>query len=194
MCSILSPQEAKPEKEWCKEWPQVLAQPCPLVPSPWPRVCRHPASEGRGWRERAPSELSAGCSALWEVRPWDTMEEEGIYVCLTFAPNPLPDAVAEKTKEQASHLGGAVFSGAGNIAAATGLVKKEEFPTDLKVSYPSNTYTHTHTSYTHKSATRLPAPPASLGNKPPRLTFCRAGIHTARPESACGCVWAWRSP
>ena len=47
------------------------------------------------------------------------MEEEGIYVCLTFAPNPLPDAVAEKTKEQASHLGGAVFSGAGNIAAAT---------------------------------------------------------------------------
>ncbi|TKC37163.1 hypothetical protein EI555_021099 [Monodon monoceros] len=40
--------------------------------------------------------------------------------------------VAEKTKEQASHLGGAVFSGAGNIAAATGLVKKEEFPTDLK--------------------------------------------------------------
>nr|KAF6448901.1 synuclein beta [Rousettus aegyptiacus] len=41
-------------------------------------------------------------------------------------------SVAEKTKEQASHLGGAVFSGAGNIAAATGLVKKEEFPTDLK--------------------------------------------------------------
>uniref|UniRef100_A0A7N4PR71 Beta-synuclein n=1 Tax=Sarcophilus harrisii TaxID=9305 RepID=A0A7N4PR71_SARHA len=40
--------------------------------------------------------------------------------------------VAEKTKEQASQLGGAVFSGAGNIAAATGLVKKEEFPTDLK--------------------------------------------------------------
>lgn len=42
--------------------------------------------------------------------------------------------MAEKTKEQASQLGGAVFSGAGNIAAATGLVKKEEFPTDLKVS------------------------------------------------------------
>lgn len=40
--------------------------------------------------------------------------------------------MAEKTKEQASHLGGAVFSGAGNIAAATGLVKKEEFPADLK--------------------------------------------------------------
>ncbi|XP_065265721.1 beta-synuclein isoform X2 [Emys orbicularis] len=40
--------------------------------------------------------------------------------------------VAEKTKEQASQLGGAVISGAGNIAAATGLVKKEEFPTDLK--------------------------------------------------------------
>lgn len=42
--------------------------------------------------------------------------------------------VAEKTKEQASQLGGAVFSGAGNIAAATGLVKKDEFPTDMKVS------------------------------------------------------------
>uniref|UniRef100_A0A8C3TJX1 Beta-synuclein n=1 Tax=Chelydra serpentina TaxID=8475 RepID=A0A8C3TJX1_CHESE len=44
----------------------------------------------------------------------------------------LPLPVAEKTKEQASHLGGAVMSGAGNIAAATGLVKKEEFPADLK--------------------------------------------------------------
>lgn len=42
-------------------------------------------------------------------------------------------SVAEKTKEQASHLGGAVMSGAGNIAAATGLVKKDEFPTDLNV-------------------------------------------------------------
>uniref|UniRef100_A0A8C5MDT8 Beta-synuclein n=1 Tax=Leptobrachium leishanense TaxID=445787 RepID=A0A8C5MDT8_9ANUR len=41
--------------------------------------------------------------------------------------------VAEKTKEQASQLGGAVISGAGNIAAATGLVKKDEFPTDIKV-------------------------------------------------------------
>lgn len=51
-------------------------------------------------------------------------------------PQYLPAPVAEKTKEQASHLGGAVFSGAGNIAAATGLVKKEEFPTDLKASDP----------------------------------------------------------
>ncbi|KAG7483993.1 hypothetical protein MATL_G00044270 [Megalops atlanticus] len=40
--------------------------------------------------------------------------------------------VAEKTKEQASQLGGAVISGAGNIAAATGLVKKDEFPEDMK--------------------------------------------------------------
>ncbi|XP_076862254.1 beta-synuclein [Brachyhypopomus gauderio] len=39
--------------------------------------------------------------------------------------------VAEKTKEQASQLGGVVLSGAGNIAAATGLVKKDEFPTDM---------------------------------------------------------------
>lgn len=85
-----------------------------------------------------------------------------------------------------------MFSGAGNIAAATGLVKKEEFPTDLKVSYPS-THTHTHTRYTHKSAARLPAPPAGLGHKPPCLTFCRAQIDTAWQESACGCVRAWRS-
>ncbi|NXI59357.1 SYUB protein, partial [Chloroceryle aenea] len=42
-------------------------------------------------------------------------------------------SVAEKAKEQASQLGEAAFSGAGNIAAATGLVKKEEFPADLKV-------------------------------------------------------------
>ncbi|ROL50236.1 Beta-synuclein [Anabarilius grahami] len=41
--------------------------------------------------------------------------------------------VAEKTKEQASQLGGAVMSGAGNIAAATGLVKKDEFPSDMNV-------------------------------------------------------------
>lgn len=33
-----------------------------------------------------------------------------------------------------------MFSGAGNIAAATGLMKKEEFPTDLKVSSPSTTH------------------------------------------------------
>ena len=36
-------------------------------------------------------------------------------------------------KEQATQLGGAVMSGAGNIAAATGLVKKDEFPSDLNV-------------------------------------------------------------
>ncbi|XP_046877354.1 beta-synuclein [Hypomesus transpacificus] len=34
---------------------------------------------------------------------------------------------AEKMKEQASNFGGAM----GNIAAATGLVKKDEFPTDM---------------------------------------------------------------
>lgn len=44
--------------------------------------------------------------------------------------------MAEKAKEQASQLGEAAFSGAGNIAAATGLVKKEEFPADLKVRVP----------------------------------------------------------
>ncbi len=44
-------------------------------------------------------------------------------------------SVAEKTKEQASHLGGAMMSGAGNIAAATGLVKKDEFPSDMNVCF-----------------------------------------------------------
>ncbi|XP_067899191.1 beta-synuclein [Heterodontus francisci] len=50
-------------------------------------------------------------------------------------------SVAEKTKEQASLVGGAVITGvsavaqktvdgAGNIAAATGLVKKEDFPSE----------------------------------------------------------------
>ncbi|KAI5608108.1 beta-synuclein [Silurus asotus] len=39
--------------------------------------------------------------------------------------------VAEKTKEQASQFGGVVLSGAGNIAAATGLMKKDEFPSDM---------------------------------------------------------------
>lgn len=52
---------------------------------------------------------------------------------LTFAVFLFFFIVAEKTKEQASQLGGAVMSGAGNIAAATGLVKKDEFPTDIKV-------------------------------------------------------------
>ncbi|XP_069618649.1 beta-synuclein-like [Ranitomeya imitator] len=41
-------------------------------------------------------------------------------------------SVAEKTKEQASQLGGDVMSGAANIGEATGLVKKDEFPTDIK--------------------------------------------------------------
>lgn len=56
---------------------------------------------------------------------------------------PLALAVAEKAKEQASQLGEAAFSGAGNIAAATGLVKKEEFPADLKVRLPpGHCYAH----------------------------------------------------
>ncbi|XP_034163602.1 beta-synuclein isoform X2 [Pangasianodon hypophthalmus] len=38
--------------------------------------------------------------------------------------------VAEKTKEQASQLGGVVLSGAGNIAAATGLMKKDDMNTE----------------------------------------------------------------
>lgn len=76
----------------------------------------------------------------------------------TTFPNTLPAPVAEKTKEQASHLGGAVFSGAGNIAAATGLMKKEEFPTDLKVSNPPTTHTHTCT----RTHTQMPGTPMNL--------------------------------
>lgn len=51
-----------------------------------------------------------------------------VYLCVC-----LCVTVAEKTKEQASQLGGVVLSGAGNIAAATGLVKKDEFPSDMNV-------------------------------------------------------------
>uniref|UniRef100_A0A8D0BBQ9 Beta-synuclein n=1 Tax=Salvator merianae TaxID=96440 RepID=A0A8D0BBQ9_SALMN len=58
--------------------------------------------------------------------------KEGVAVAAEKTKEGVLYVVAEKTKEQASQLGGAVFSGAGNIAAATGLVKKEEFPTDLK--------------------------------------------------------------
>lgn len=77
-------------------------------------------------------------------------------------PKLLPAPVAEKTKEQASHLGGAVFSGAGNIAAATGLVKKEEFPTDLKASAPHPT----HVSYTPGThACPLTSTPPARGTK-----------------------------
>lgn len=50
--------------------------------------------------------------------------------------------MAEKTKEQASQLGGAVMSGAGNIAAATGLVKKDEFPSDMNVGSALNPHFH----------------------------------------------------
>lgn len=85
-----------------------------------------------------------------EGRLWDMMWGDGADI--EPFPKPLPAPVAEKTKEQASHLGGAVFSGAGNIAAATGLVKKEEFPTDLKASAPPPT----HTLVTHTGHTCLP--------------------------------------
>lgn len=83
-------------------------------------------------------------------------------------PNSLPAPVAEKTKEQASHLGGAVFSGAGNIAAATGLMKKEEFPTDLKVSYPLAIHTHTCQAYPY-TCHQAPPPPASLRHPLPEV-------------------------
>lgn len=88
-------------------------------------------------------------------------------------PSPTPAPVAEKTKEQASHLGGAVFSGAGNIAAATGLVKKEEFPTDLKASDPRPPHaTHAgHTCLPPSTPPRLPSPGAQAC-LPPVLQVC----------------------
>lgn len=87
-------------------------------------------------------------------------------------PKLLPAPVAEKTKEQASHLGGAVFSGAGNIAAATGLVKKEEFPTDLKASAPHPT----HVSYT----------PAHMPvHSPPLLQPGAQSLLASLPSSLC---------
>lgn len=99
-------------------------------------------------------------------------------------PQYLPAPVAEKTKEQASHLGGAVFSGAGNIAAATGLVKKEEFPTDLKASDPPAHVGHAgHTCLPSSTST----PPAwgtgLLASFPTRLGYTglrmkpRGGVH-----------------
>ena len=51
-----------------------------------------------------------------------------------------------------------MFSGAGNIAAATGLVKKEEFPADLKVSTHTDTHRHTHTHMPGTPITSRQAP------------------------------------
>uniref|UniRef100_A0A493TAA3 Synuclein beta n=1 Tax=Anas platyrhynchos platyrhynchos TaxID=8840 RepID=A0A493TAA3_ANAPP len=73
-------------------------------------------------------------------------------------------SVAEKAKEQASQLGEAAFSGAGNIAAATGLVKKEEFPADLKVS-PAPSGTALPTPGTPRPPAQRGAP---LGHPQPR--------------------------
>lgn len=100
--------------------------------------------------------------------------------------------MAEKAKEQASQLGEAAFSGAGNIAAATGLVKKEEFPADLKVIRPL-------------PAHRCTAP-ASAGTPRWHPARCRRVLIGARPgrggrtegpprggcvRGCCGRVRAW---
>ncbi|XP_059377830.1 beta-synuclein-like [Carassius carassius] len=53
---------------------------------------------------------------------------------MMFVGHKTKDSVATG-KEQASHLGGAVLSGAGNIAAATGLMKKDDFPSDLNPEF-----------------------------------------------------------
>ncbi|XP_076148967.1 beta-synuclein isoform X2 [Alosa pseudoharengus] len=61
--------------------------------------------------------------------------KEGVAVATEKTKEGVMFVVAEKTKEQASQLGGAVMSGAGNIAAATGLVKKDEFPSDMNPEF-----------------------------------------------------------
>lgn len=181
MCPFIFLQEARPERGWYKEWPQVPAQHwLSLFPSPSLKAGRDPEGGRDGWWIRISSRLW-GCST-GKAGSGILQGEGDTCVSFTLTPDPFPDPlaapVAEKTKEQASHLGGAVFSGAGNIAAATGLVKKEEFPTDLKVSNPLATHMHAcvhmHTCarHTQKPATGIPAPPASLGHKPPSLTFC----------------------
>lgn len=99
-------------------------------------------------------------------------------------PQYLPAPVAEKTKEQASHLGGAVFSGAGNIAAATGLVKKEEFPTDLKASDSPSTcracWAHMP-AIIHLYSTRL-------GHRLACLLSYKTGLHWAQNEAVGRCA------
>lgn len=145
MCPFIFLQEARPERGWYKEWPQVPAQHWrSLFPSPSLKAVQDTEGGRDGWWIRIPSRLW-GCST--GKAGSRILQGEGD-TCISFTltlnpfPNPLTAPVAEKTKEQASHLGGAVFSGAGNIAAATGLVKKEEFSTDLKVSNPLATHTH----------------------------------------------------
>lgn len=85
--------------------------------------------------------------------------------------------MAEKAKEQASQLGEAAFSGAGNIAAATGLVKKEEFPADLKVRTPLAT--------TAMPTGSLACPQAWQGA--PRLLSSAAGNTPRVPSCRCQC-------
>lgn len=99
--------------------------------------------------------------------------------------------MAEKAKEQASQLGEAAFSGAGNIAAATGLVKKEEFPADLKVRLPPWVLPCPQDSGTFPGlAGSPPAAPQPRGRDPegPQLLgLClgRAGVAAPSVPAAC---------
>lgn len=171
----------------------ALAQPSPLTPA-WSWLDLGGGGGEEGTSKACGGECSIGKQVLGHYG------EGGTFASFTLAPSPLPHSppapVAEKTKEQASHLGGAVFSGAGNIAAATGLVKREEFPTDLKVSslathVRTRACTHTCVRHTRKPATRLPTPPASLGHKAscscsagPCCTRLRMSLH--RGVYGCG--------
>lgn len=110
-----------------KNCPDLRAAPCSStapVPQEGPAGIRHP-SRAFPWASGNRGLLSAGRSdPRLSLFPPPGSKTQGVVQGVT--------SVAEKAKEQASQLGEAAFSGAGNIAAATGLVKKEEFPADLK--------------------------------------------------------------
>lgn len=101
--------------------------------------------------------------------------------------------MAEKAKEQASQLGEAAFSGAGNIAAATGLVKKEEFPADLKVRPPCHCHAHGEAGTSPglaESPSVAPQPHGRDPEGPHLLCLCPGQAGVAAPSVPAACAAA----